>query len=429
MIDVHLRWCCGAACAAAIGVGVAAGVPTVPRQAAVSAPAGPAIALQALIDATASGGTLTLEGRRHAGPVRITRPMTIRGQDGTVIEGGGVGSVVTVEADDVTIAGVTIRGSGDRHDEIDAAIRLRGRHAIVKDNVIEDCLYGIEIKQGGGNVVRRNRISSKAVDEPERGDAIRIWYSRDNRIEANVIRAVRDGVGLQANDNAIVGNTVEDSRYGALLLYAHGNAISDNRMRRNTVGVMAIASHDLTVRDNFVGEGRHAFGNGLVLKDSSRAQVTGNALVGQAQGIWLDASPSEPEETNLFRANRLAYNGTAVAFHSDLVGNLFEANDFLGNHGEVVVRSGGTARRNDWRDNRWDGWVGFDRDCDGVGDTPFEVWAWADRLWMDVPAAQLFRAAPSLALLDFTERLAPLSEPRLLMRDDRPRSEVCAAPG
>ncbi|MDK9696368.1 MAG: hypothetical protein OEL76_08255, partial [Siculibacillus sp.] len=125
---------------------------------------------------------------------------------------------------------------------------------------------------------------------------------------------------------------------------------------------------------------------------------------------------------NLFRANRIAFSGLAVLLHSDLAGNAFEANTFQGNHGEVVVRGGGSARRAVWRGNHWDAFEGFDRDGDGIGDTPFEVWAWADRLWMDLPVAQFFRAAPSLALLDLAERLTLANDPRLIMADPEPRT-------
>jgi nitrous oxidase accessory protein len=87
----------------------------------------------------------------------------------------------------------------------------------------------------------------------------------------------------------------------------------------------------------------------------------------------------------------------------------------------MVVEGGDTANRNDWRGNSWDDYEGFDRDGDGVGDTPHELYAYADRLWMDVPPAQFFKGSPMLEVLDFLERLAPFSPPQLLARDERPR--------
>jgi nitrous oxidase accessory protein len=39
---------------------------------------------------------------------------------------------------------------------------------------------------------------------------------------------------------------------------------------------------------------------------------------------------------------------------------------------------------------------------------------------MDVKPAQFFRASPALEAIDFVERLAPVSQPRLLLRDSEP---------
>lgn len=384
------------------------------------APQAVARPLQPLIDATATGGTLTLAPGLYAGPATITRSLSLRGAPGAVIDGGGIGSILTVEADDVGVAGLTFRNTGDRLEEIDAAVRLRGRHAVVKDNRIEDCLFGIEIKQSDGNVVRRNRIGSKTAPGALRGDAVRLWYSTGNLVEGNDIAGVRDGIGMQAVGNRIRDNRVADSRYGVQLLYAHANEIAGNRLTGDAVGIMAIGSNDLVITGNIVHDGRDAGAKAILLKDSNRARVIGNDLLANAQAVYLDASPAEPDQTNLFRDNRFGYNAAAVVFHSDLTGNVFEANTFVGNHAEVVVDGGGTALNNVWNGNAWDAYEGFDRDRDGVGDTPFEVWSWTDRLWMDVPPAQFFRGAPSLALFDFVERLGAFREPRLMMRDAHP---------
>ncbi|HID48106.1 MAG TPA: nitrous oxide reductase family maturation protein NosD, partial [Chromatiales bacterium] len=78
------------------------------------------------------------------------------------------------------------------------------------------------------------------------------------------------------------------------------------------------------------------------------------------------------------------------------------------------------ANRNVWENNYWSDYQGFDLDKNGVGDTPYEVYAYADRLWRDEPYAQFFKGSPMLEVLDFLERLAPLSEPQLLVRDNQP---------
>lgn len=379
------------------------------------------VRLQQLLDTTPAGATLTLAPGWYVGPAVIDRPIRIEGVEGAIVDGRGQGTILTVRADDVVVRGLHFLRSGDRNDGIDAAIALEARRATIEDNRIEDCLYGIRIQQSDDNLVRRNRISSKDLPEARRGDAVRLWYATGNRLEENEITAVRDGFGVQATGNRIEANTVTQSRYGVLLLYGDASLVARNRFEENAVGVMAIGSNDVRIEANTIRSGRDVAGQAILLKDSNRVRIAANDLFASAQGLYLDASPADPEAENVIAANRFTANGTAVTFHSDLVGNRFEANTFAGNHTDVVVRGGGTARRNRWTGNLWDAYLGFDRDGDGIGDTPHEIWAWADVLWMDVPDAQLFRASPSVALVDFVERLAPFVEPRLLLVDEAPR--------
>lgn len=382
------------------------------------------VSLQQLIDTTESGGTLALPPAFYVGPAVVRRPMRIVAAPGAILDGRGAGTVLTIEADDVAVSGLLIRNSGDRNDGIDAGLRLAGRRAVIEDNSFEDCLYGIRLEQADDNIVRRNRIGSKDLPEARRGDAVRVWYSTGNLFEANEITGVRDGFGMQAVGNRLFANTVRDSRYGVQLLYGNGNEIAGNRLLDNAVGIMAIASDDLVVTRNAIRSGRDVAGQAIILKDSSRALVADNDLFANAVAIYLDAAPVDADNPNRFRANRFTFNGTSVLLHADLTGNLFEDNVFRGNHAEVVVDGGGSALRNRWRGNDWDAFDGFDRDGDGIGDTAFEVWSWADRLWMDLPAAQLFRASPSLVLIDVVDRLASLTEPRLLLRDEAPHVPI-----
>ena len=380
-----------------------------------------AVPLQPLIDATPTGGTLKLPAGLYAAPGLIDRTLRIEAERGAIVDGGGIGSILTVTADDVAVSGLTLRNSGDRQETTDSAIRLRARHGSFKDNVIENCLFGFELKQADRNIIRRNRIRSKDLPEALRGDAVRVWYSNGNRIEDNDIVRSRDTVIWYGKENVLSGNLIRDSRYGIHLMYAHANTLENNRFLSNTVGIFLMYANDNTVRDNTINYSQGPSGIGIGFKESSNTLVENNDLFANARGLFMDASPYDPEGHNTFRANRIAYNGVAVAFHSDWEGNRFEANAFLGNHAQVIVHGTGSARRNSWDGNLWDAYQGFDRNRDTVGDTPYEVWSWADRLWMDVPDVQFFRAAPSLEMLDFVERLGAFTQPRMILRDTRPQ--------
>ncbi|MDO9060527.1 MAG: nitrous oxide reductase family maturation protein NosD, partial [Bradyrhizobium sp.] len=68
--------------------------------------------LQAVLDRAQDGDVIELAPGQYDGAIRIERRVVLSGQPGAVLNGGGAGNVVTVTAPDVTIRGVTIRGSG-----------------------------------------------------------------------------------------------------------------------------------------------------------------------------------------------------------------------------------------------------------------------------------------------------------------------------
>ena len=70
----------------------------------------------------------------------------------------------------------------------------------------------------------------------------------------------------------------------------------------------------------------------------------------------------------------------------------------------------------------------FDRDGDGVGDTPYELYAYADRIWQEMPEAAFFRGSPLFEAIDFLDQLAPFSEPTRILQDRAPRFESGAGP-
>jgi nitrous oxidase accessory protein len=377
--------------------------------------------LQALVDAAPAGAVLRPPPGRYAGPLVIRRPIRLEGEGRVRIDAGGRGSVIRIETDGAEIRGLWLSGSGESHDTIDAAVHIRGARNVVEDNEIEDCLFGVDLQQSDGNAVRRNRIRSKPLEMGMRGDAIRLWYSRDNEIADNDIAGVRDLVVWYSSGNRILRNRVSDSRYALHFMYSEHNLVEDNRYVGNMVGVFLMYSDGVVLRGNHIERALGATGMGIGFKESSRIVVEGNAIIYCAVGIYLDVSPYEPDTVNRFASNRLAFNSVGVVFHSDWHSNDFRGNEFAGNFTPVAVRGGGSAARNVWEGNAWDDYLGFDRDADGVGDTPYELHAWADRFWLDTPAAEFFRGSPLFEAIDLLDRLAPFSDPTLIVRDRAPR--------
>lgn len=375
---------------------------------------------QELVDAAAADSTLTPPAGRYAGPVVVDKPLTIDGSNGVTIDGGGKGSVVVLKTDGATVRNLRLVNSGNSHNDIDAAVQVRGNFNYVIDNEIDDCLFGVDLQQSQFNVVRGNRIRSKDVDLGVRGDAIRLWYSFDNRVEDNVISRSRDVVVWYSKDNVISGNRSSGGRYSLHFMYSQYNLVENNDFRGNSVGIFLMYSDSVTIRGNHISHAVGAAGVGIGFKETSDVDIIDNEILYSATGLHLDVSPYQPDTTNRLRGNLIAYNGIGIQFLNDWKGNVFSDNLLKGNLTQVAVLGGDTARRNEWAGNYWDDYAGFDRDGDGVGDTPYDKYAYADRLWMDVPSARFFKGTPMLEVLDFLERLAPFSAPALLLRDEAP---------
>jgi nitrous oxidase accessory protein len=389
-----------------------------------AAPAGAAepIPLQPLIDAAPEGSVLKLESGTYAGPVVISRPLILDGGGLATIDGGGKGSVVTVATDGATIRNLRLVNSGSSFDGVDAGVQVRGNFNVISDNEIDNTLFGVDLQQSSSNVVRRNRIRSKPVDLGLRGDAIRLWYSFKNRVLDNSFVDSRDMVVWYSEDNVISGNSGTGGRYSMHFMYSKYNLVEKNRFWNNSVGIYVMYSDGVVLRDNYIAHATGATGMGLGLKESSEVKVERNQILYCSSGINIDQSPYQPDTIDEFYDNVIAYNGIGIEFNDQArVGNVFKGNVVKGNLTSLAVRSRASAMRQIFEGNYWEDYEGFDRDGDGIGDTPYEVHGYADRLWMDVPLVQFFKGSPMLEFLDFLERLAPFSDPDIIMRDPKPR--------
>lgn len=375
---------------------------------------------QKLVDATPAGGTLKPKPGLYAGPVLVDKPIVIDGGGKVTIDGGNKSTVFVLQANSSTLRGLRLTGSGSSHDSDDACLNVRGNNNLIESLVIDDCLFGIDLKQANNNVVRSNKIKSKPVELGVRGDAIRLWYSMNNRIESNDISDSRDTVVWYSKGNVFWKNRAVRSRYSLHFMFASQNVVDNNYYYDNSVGIYLMYTNDMVVRNNVISHSTGSTGMGVGFKEASGAVVENNEIIYCGIGISSDLSPFEPDSTIRIEGNRIAYNGVGVMFNSDREGNIFKRNVFEGNLTDVAVGGSGSSKRNEWHGNYWDDYQGFDRNNDRIGDTPYKLYAYADRLWMEIPPARFFKNAPLMEAIDFLERLAPFSNPELILQDDAP---------
>lgn len=377
--------------------------------------------LQGMVDDPNGPSAIELGARTYIGDLVIRRPVAVRGTKGTVIDGSGRGTVVTVTASDVVLEGLVVRSSGRRHTAEDAGMKLTGERITVRDVRVEETLFGISLQACKRCVVERAHVLGWGDDAELRGDGIKLWESNDSIVRGSRIERSRDVVVWYTKRATLEDNVVINGRYGAHFMYAHDSVVRRSRFEGDVVGIFVMYSMRLHVEDNILAGARGAAGVGLGFKDSDGVQVRRNWLVANTTGTYLDNTPRTPDDPVLFEGNLFALNDVAARFHGSERGLSFRGNDLHQNATLIEVDGRGDALSADVRGNRYSDYEGYDLDGDGVGDLPYRAESASEDLVAQRPELAFLRGAPALALVDVGSRLLPLWQARELLTDLRPR--------
>lgn len=368
------------------------------------------------------GDTLKLKPGFYTGPATINVPnVVIDGGGKATISGMENESVIYVKADSVSIINLNITNSGDSPDRLDAGVKIiEANYVTVRNNLINECLFGVDIFKSDHCTVEHNDISSiKTKPLALKGDAIRLWYSTYNQIKFNYWHEVRDMVVWYSSDNLFEGNKGVGNRYSIHFMYAHHNRIHHNEFYNNSVGIFLMYSEQTILTENLIQGSVGSTGMCLGLKETSSNQILNNRFLYSAYGIHFDISPFVPEKINTVEGNEIAFCNVGMLFHSDLEGNLVRNNYFHDNLTQVYTR-GNTANNNKFEGNYWSDYQGFDKNNDNIGDVPYKLYSYSEHLWAFNKNVKFFYGAPILEVLDFLERLAPFSKPKFVLRDKKP---------
>lgn len=104
----------------------------------------PGTGLAAAIAGAAPGDVLLLQEGDYPGPVRIDRPLTLRGPRGARVDGLGQGTVITIAAPDVALEGFSVTGSGNANADLDSGVKIlkRADRARISGLLLQDNMHG-----------------------------------------------------------------------------------------------------------------------------------------------------------------------------------------------------------------------------------------------------------------------------------------------
>ena len=380
--------------------------------------------LQALIDATADGGELVLAPGMYAGGVTITRPLTLRGEDGAVIDARGEGTVIVVDAPNVTIANLLLRNSGTSLDRENSGVEANAPNVTITDNVFENVLFGVFLRGAEDSVIANNVIGAMDVGPARRGDGIRLWESSRTVVENNVVTRGRDVVLWFSNDLVVQDNVITSGRYGLHFMYSDRAMVSRNELSGNSVGAFLMYSKDLAFHDNLVAENNGPSGYGIGLKDMDGVTAGGNRFIDNRIGLYLDNSPGDPNVHHQFSRNLFAYNDVGIMFLPAVKRNRFTENAFIDNGEQVGIAGSGRFSGNDWSvagvGNYWSDFAGYDADGDGIGDRPYRLEDLYSTMTDDYPELRFFSETPAAKAVDAAALLFPTLRPDPKLEDDAP---------
>ena len=225
--------------------------------------------------------------------------------------------MVTIAADDVTLRGLRITGSGLRLSDDDAAIFVTGNRAKIENCIIADSLHGIYLKKVSGAQILNNRIQGKttlaASTDPvekgigqssencdttlvsnRRGNGIHQWNCEGNLIRGNEISETRDGIYFSfTNNSRVENNLVHHVRYGLHYMYSDKNVFENNTFTENAAGAAIMFSKEMVVRGNRFVNNRGHRAYGLIFQSSDRSRLEQNEITENAVGLSFNQCNAE----------------------------------------------------------------------------------------------------------------------------------------
>lgn len=386
--------------------------------------------VQRAIDEVGDGAVCLAPGR-HDGPVVLSRGVTLWGGPATVLWAARPGSVIEIRGVGARVVGLTIDGRNGRFDSTDAAIHMASsRDVRIEGVTVIDAVFGFVVEQCSKVEILDNHIfGSRDSAIGLRGDTIRIWETQGSRVEGNDLEDGRDFLIWYSRDNAVVGNRIRGGRYGLHFMYSHDSRVLRNELLDAVVGVFAMYSRGLEIRDNVIAGALGPAGMGIGAKESGNLEITGNRLIRNASGIYLDTSPLQPVDEVHIERNQLRLDDRAIVFHASGHRVWIVDNELADNQLQVEVDGGGDALDVTWRGNYFDDYAGYDLDGDGIGDVPYEEHSLSNELTASHPELALFRGTPALALVDAAGHLDPMYVRKPLLSDPMPRMASGIASG
>jgi nitrous oxidase accessory protein len=351
----------------------------------------------------------------------ITDPIVLIGTNYPVLDAENAGDILTITAPGTVVRGLSFQNIGLSYMEDRAAVRVRAADDVrIEDCRFQNTVFGIYVEHSSGVAIIRNRLEGSGGSEVTAGNGIHLWYCKRALIEDNEIHRHRDGIYFEfVEDSVIRGNySAHNIRYGLHFMFSHHDEYIDNTFEENGAGVAVMYTGHVSMHGNTFIHNWGTSSYGLLLKEISDSQITGNRFIGNTVGLHAEGS-------NRLRVTRNEFiqNGYAARIMANSMDGTFTENNFVGNAFDVTTNS--RQSFNTFDSNYWSEYRGHDLDKDGVGDVPHHPVRLFSLLVEKTPPGLVLLGSLFVDLIDTAERVMPVFTPETLV-DQHPRMSAIA---
>nr|AWJ66260.1 nitrous oxide reductase maturation protein [uncultured bacterium] len=343
--------------------------------------------------------------------IKITKPLTLLGENHPVIDGEDKGEIITIYSDNVTIDGLYIINVGTSYTADYAAIRVvKSENFLIQNVVLEKLFFGIYLEKSNNGRVYNNKIIGDAVEEFNSGNGIQLWYCKNVVVEQNIVQHVRDGIYLEFSDNITItkNRSTNNVRYGLHFMFSNHDIYQDNLFENNGAGVAVMFSKHIKMYNNTFRNNWGTASFGMLLKEINDAEIIGNTFEENTIGINI-------EGTNriVFKVNDFISNGWAMKVRGACYANQFINNNFMYNSFDLAYNS--KLNDNTFESNFWSNYTGYDLDKDGIGDVPYRPVKLFSYVVNRTPEAIILLRSLFIDIIDFSEKVSPVFTPDNLL--------------
>ena len=372
--------------------------------------------IRSAIIAAANGDTVFVDaGIYNEQNLIVDKSIVLKGIGNPVLDGDRKYEIISVKANNVVIDGFKLIHSGISSLEDLSGIKVYdSQNVVIRNNILEDTFFGIYIQNGMNCIIENNTLKAISIEEQQSGNGIHCWKGDSLRIIGNNISGHRDGIYFEFVKNSVIWRNISKNniRYGLHFMFSNDDMYVNNVFRNNGSGVSVMYSNRIKMFSNYFEENWGDAAHGILLKEISDGYMEGNYFTKNTSAIFMEGANRIHMKRNVFENN-----GWALKIQASCADVILEYNNFIGNTFDVGTN--GSLVLNQFKNNYWDKYEGYDLNKDKIGDIPYRPVSMYSMIVEKYPPAMILFRSFITTLLDKTEKILPSLTPENL-KDNSP---------